>query len=246
MSNWKKIALLMLGFVVPVTACHAGAEKYNAKIESNFPARALRMATVLHGEINRNTSALQKINRHTIARDYGPAMARIFMARRTTTGAPYLAGMTTASRYCWISLKQGDVCGLKKLPESQAVNGQTFDGYLFVSNWIHAGEKQYFLMITSLVAPQETVIARVTYHGGVKVLYDTFEKGKPACPLPADASIGFVSTVYRVKTLSPTRFVLYEGSYTEPTRAAILKLSLGVSSCALKVLAPSQVGGQIR
>ncbi|MGH2510237.1 MAG: hypothetical protein ACRDHZ_22915, partial [Ktedonobacteraceae bacterium] len=154
MSNWKKIALLILVFLAPVTACHASTGKSNVKAESDFPARTLRMAKAIHEKVNRDVSALKRINKHTISRDYGPAMARIFMARRAATGAPYLAGMTTASRYCWISLKQGNVCGLKTLPESQTVNGQTFDGYLFVSNWIHAGGERYFLMITALVAPQ--------------------------------------------------------------------------------------------
>lgn len=235
MSNWKTIAFLMLVFAVPATACHASAEKHNAKAESDFPAKVLQMAKAVHDEINRDVSALQRINKHTISKNYGPSMARIFMARRSVTGAPYLAWMITASRYCWISLKPGDECGLEKLPESQTINGHIFDGYLFISNWIHAGEERYFLMIISLAGPQETVIARVTYNGGVKVLYYSSRMRNPACPLPVEADIVKIDTVYRVKTLSSTRFVLYEGSYTELTPAAVLQLSLGASSCTLKV-----------
>lgn len=245
MSNWKTIALFMLAVSASISACHADNKQIHAVADNDFPARVLRMAKGIHDEVNRDVSALQGIDKHSISRDYGPSMARIFMARRAATGAPYLMGMITASRYCWIDLKPGDECGLSHLPESQAINGHTFDGYLFISDWVHSGGGRYFLMAISLVGPQETVIARVTYNDGVKVLYDSSRRRNPGCPLPAEAAIARIDSVYRVKTLSPTQYELYEGSYTEPTQAAVLQLSLGASSCALKVLSPSQVGREI-
>lgn len=240
MRNWKNIACLMLILAAPVTAGRAGVERNNAQAENDFPVRVLSMVKSISADLKRDLSMLEKTNKHTISRDYGPAMARIFMAHDSSTGEPYLMDMIPTSHYCLISLKPGSVCGVNKLPIPN-------EGVLFISNWIHVDGERYFLMIISSTGPERTIIARVTYKRGIKVLDDTFSH-KQECPLPplppvrATPGVARIATVIRIKTLSPTSYELYEGSNTGIVRSARLKLLLGPSSCALKVLTPSQEG----
>ena len=240
MLNRKKIALFVLA-TVAVTATKGFVNTSTGKTdgERDFPARALAMAKTIHDEVNRDVTVLNRINKNTIARDYGSAMARIFMAHRTTEGVPYLWGMISVSQYCWISIKPGSLCGLHKLPESQTLNGHIFDGILFISDWIHSSGEPYFLMIISGVAPQETIIARVSSRNGVTVLYDT-SANTQECPLPpglpveTTPSLDYIATVYRVKAVSSTSFELYEGNYTGIVRSAKVNLLIGPSSCRLQ------------
>lgn len=222
---------------VLVIARNSDAGIQRVEPDRDFPYRVLQMASALNSKIDREGfPAFQKINKKSVSRDYGPAMARIFLARRDPTDDTYLGWMTDVSRFCWIKIIHGSVCGARNLPSLKAVDGDAFQGYLFVSDWIDEGRSKYFLMIISQVRPSQTLIAQVTYHGGVKALYDSFGRRVLPCRLPADASIGFISTVYRVKTLSSTRFEIYEGSYTGATRAAILQLSLGAGSCSINMV----------
>lgn len=232
MRNWKNIAFFIVILAALAKAGHAVAERSNAKAENDLPARVLNMVKSVTANFNRDLSFLAKTNKSTISRDYGPAMARIFMARDNSSGVPYLLDMIPTSHYCFISLKPGSVCGIAKIPDP-------IDGILFISHWVHAGGERYFLMIISRTSPGRTIIARVTYKEGIKVLYETLAN-KQECPLPSlpreqtVPGVSYIATVLRVKTLSPTSFELYEKSYSGIVRTAKLKLSLGPSSCRLQ------------
>lgn len=232
MRNWKNIAFFVVILAALAKAGHAVAERSNAKAENDFPARVLNMAKSMTDNLKRDLTLLAKTNKNTISRDYGPAMARIFMARDNSTSVPYLMDIVPTEHYCFISLKPGSVCGIQKLPIPN-------EGVLFISHWIHAGGERYFLMIIGSTGPERTIIARVTYKEGIKVLYDTFAN-KQECPLPSLPSVqvvpgvSHIATVIRIKTLSPTSFELYEKSYSGIVRTAKLKLSLGPSSCRLQ------------
>lgn len=131
------------------------------------------------------------------------------------------------THYCHVQLAHDYFCGSKQLVQTE------FDGYLFVTSWIHKENKRYIILISSEFGPEHTTILRIS-EGHAEVLYDSFHSQNACKMMPPDW--GKLDVVHFVKVLSPTTYEIIVGSHTSPHQSATFKLNANLSGCSLTLL----------
>lgn len=216
----KKV--LIAAVIILLGVCHAHDRPSVMPINHQLADRIISMAYIMHHDamflMRPGDSHIKRLFREVddLFRKHGQAIH-------------FAGSLPLVSHYCHIELQAGYFCGSRYYP------GQSY-GYLFASSWIKQNHREFMIVIMSTDAPEHTVIARIE-NSRAQVIYNSFSTENTCVMKPKSASWVRLHIVHFVKVLSPRRFILVVGSVSAFERSETLRLHVGLSSCAITLLA---------